>query len=825
MRKHSIQGFSGVNTAVDPKLIPDGAAQRAVNVRVEDGQVKPAYGYKNLEASQASAVFGLGYLQGYSGSTELEEYVSAETVAGNTRFYSREYTGDTLASVVEITNGASNVNVHASEWAFASYDDDAFFINPNNTSPIYRHTVGTANSLTAVAVPTAPDPTTGPLTYSIALGGGSTPYTQLSWAGLDPTNGTEMACTGAATNTGSALTASNEISVRHTASTTGESSFEPDLSLITAGQQNWQYNDFFAITLTPETAGFEINNVRFQFTNGDGSPKVLVPDQVGPSGNVYVFGWSDKTRADFDNIDKIKVSYNVTKSNATAANNDLIVSKPFVGGIILNSGLTGSGADTQTFAYSYYYSTPAFESGLSGKLLVPAEVLRGYMPIENRNWRLGGLGVHLDLIATVSADANVDNCRFYILNEKDDTWHRLGTQSDADLSFEVRVNYVEAIRLPEYAPAPFDNAVFNSNVTNALAYKGSMVWMYGTGYQNIRYSRVGDPLRQAADTDDTEDDTRGATFTLADNAGDSPLGGIQAGDAVMIAGRYGVYAQFGDFPAQMTPPRKVSGSFGVAGKKAFCRAKTDSGIPGMAYVSRDGQVYFAFPGGFAGQETGDNVLLSDPIRDGYHSLREWLITGQPELSLTDFSTANIVYDEAQEALIVVMGKRGMILRRPGIDGTRNWEPRQWNTGSNTRTIRYIASSPKRRIRWLRSTGEFDEHEWNTATSSYIEGLLRDGGNTMPTPKWRSKRFYGPNSRLSYVKAFRDDNEDAPLLRWYCTRVPLGVDISIPAATLGARPSHDAQGSWGELEIEFHESDGAIHALELELTPCGNARDR
>jgi hypothetical protein len=271
----------------------------------------------------------------------------------------------------------------------------------------------------------------------------------------------------------------------------------------------------------------------------------------------------------------------------------------------------------------------------------------------------------------------------------------------------------------------------------------------------------------------------------------------------MIAGKYGVYAQFGDFPAQMTPPRKVSGSFGVAGKRAFCRAKTDSGIPGMAYVSRDGQVYFALPGGFAGQETGDNVLLTDPIRDGYHSLKEWLLQGQPELSLTDYSTASIFYDESQEALWVVMGKRALVLRRPGIDGTRNWEPYQYNTGTNTATIRYVANSTKRRIRWMRSTGEMDEADWETSAREYITGLLRDGGYQMPTGKWRSKRMYGPNVRLGFVKAFRDDNDDGPLLRWYCTRVPNGVDIPIQAGALGARPPHDAQGSWGEIEIEFH----------------------
>lgn len=815
-----ITQFGGVTTAFNPKDIDANVASDALNARVEGGFLRPRWGYNNLASAQAgfTAILGFDYVHGYSGTTEKEEYLSVETVSGNTYPYSRNVT---TGAATEILNSASHVSLNASEWVMTAFRASAYFINPSDTSSIWRHDIGDATSMTAVAIPTAP--ATAP-TYTVTLGGGSTPYTQLSFQGIDPTSSGEVACTGAATNTGSALNSDNTLSIRHTDSEV-ESSFEVDLFDGNAGVQDWTYNDKFAFTLYCETGSFDIDmsSIKVQLSNNEGTPKVLTPTYcnakvnpnplAGYNGRSYVveFGYDDKTRTDFDNVRYFKVSYKVRTASATVANNDLIVSKPYIGGIDMQVPPDRlPDVDGLRVGYTHYFSTPDFESGISPLLIIPNTNLRGYAPVSG----LAELGVNIELTVTVSADSNVDKFRVYIQNVSSEKFHRIVTQADSDLTYDLRISYLEAIRLTEYQPTPF---TFTS-VTSAFPYKGCMIWLYDKGESNIAWSRVGDPLRQYSQEDPDDDLNRGATFTLADNFGDKPLGGCQVGDAVMIAGKLGVHYQLGDYPAQATPPRRVSGSFGVAGKYAFCRWKTDQGVPVMAYVATNGQIYAAAPGGTSDQNTGDTVSLTDSIREGSKSLKNWLLDEQSSLSLTDFSTAQLRVDPRDDCLVVIMGRRGLKLRRPDLRGQRTWEPVSYNTGGDTVTIRYMASATKYGIRWMRSSGKVDEDEYSNASRQYVGGINRDGGNPMPQGYWKSKSYTGQNRRIQRVFVDRERMNETVRVRVHSLRRTQVYKMGENRRFAMCLP--DQQGFDHVFEVILTETDGYISRLSWDEVTTG-----
>lgn len=832
MRTKTITAFAGVNSAFNARDIRENQSSGQVNARVEDGEVAARFGFKKLADPQTgfTAIYGFDHLHGYSGSSELEEYVSFENLGASVYAY---YRNKDTGVAAEIKNGVASVALNASEWVSATFRDVAYFINPNNTPALIRHTIGTATSLDSISNPA--DPTVAPTWKIVYTTGGATSYAQFDFTGIDPSVAGEVACTGAATNTGSTLTSDGELSIRHTASTTGLSSFEVDLFDGTWGVQDFTYNDCFAFHLTwenPSLFQFDTSSVQVQISNNDGTPLVFNPTSIvrtksfiqgGVLNGVYIFVQFDaKTRSQWDNIRYFKVSYKVTKSSATASNNDLIVSKPYIGCLYATFYQKGWFYRGLDFAYTYVYDTLSLDSGLSPTVTVSDALLYGFNPFDPS---LPGLGAFVEFTMTVSGDANVDKFGLYAKGSAETEWRALGTQSDADNTYVYTIPYNELISGDAYdvdAPSPFEF----SNLTNAFAYKACMVWLYKSGYQNVRFSRVGEALKQANPTiDEDEDLNRGNTLTLADNAADIPLGGIQAGDAAMVAGAQGVYVSYGDYPAQMTPFNKVAGSSGVAGKRAFARFKSDNGVTGMVYATTDGQVKFSVPGtiGGAGDEIGNTVTISDVIRDGGASVRTFLLDEQRDLGLTDFSTAQVKVNERDDCLVVVMGKRGIKLRRADLTGVRGWEPEIYNTGSTTGTIRYLASSPKYGIRWMRSTGQMDEDEFNNAAGVYVQGVNRDGGNPMPEGYWDSKVFAGENRRILRVFLERDKPFEPGYVKVFSNRVEQKYKIAENRRFAKCRP--DQQGFEHRFRIVLPESDAKVGRLSWDEVPTGRALNR
>ena len=840
MKNRDIPLFLGTSTSVDKKNLEPFQAERELNARHEDGRLRARFGYKNLRTHQASfsAAYGLVYIQGINSSNaETEEYISFENLGAGVAAYTRNVT--TMAPTA-ITGATS---LHASDWTGFPWNDVSYFINPNHTTDLYRHVVGDATSWVAVAIPV--DPTTALTATAVFNASGATAYDVLSWAGLDPTSAGELACTGLATNTGSALNSDSTFSVRHTAgSGGGNATWAVDLDDITAADQDWQYNDAFAFTLV-EDSGLTIDpfSVKLILINEDGSPITfnLITHAVRDSANpklIRVWAYATgKTRAEWDNIGQFKLDYNVVARSGTAANNDLTVGKPFIGCCFPFSVDPTSSVElvrwqTVRFGYSQYYSTPVLESGIAGAVTFVSETSVGYNPlgggVPTQEKRLGSF-IKFGLPGA-SADSNVDNYRLYWEDvpgpggfgtpTSKPVWRRIVTQVDATTSYYLKASWPEMLAM-EAASTTGLGGFLTSPLVNAFPFKEWVVWLYDIGEANVRHSRVREAEQQANVLDQEGDFNRGANFTLADNFADTPQGGCQVGNSAVIFGKNGVYEQVQegdtDGPSAMSPCKKLPGSFGAANKFAFARWKDDQGNPGVAFVDRHGSgVYFAYPSGVGDRDAEGRVLeISTSIRG---ELRRFLLEEQGSLSLTDFSTCEVFVDDAQDALGVKMGRRIIWLRRPNtVTGQREWEFADYNCGGTTVYISRIAASPKRRVRMMRTDGKTDELEWNSADAVFVQGLNRDGGNKMPVGFWRSKAFSGQNRRVIRMFLQRDrDYEEARAKvisdrrqQWYkflankkftsCAADQQGFDIQFEIE-IPEMDGHYSKFSWDEQEL-------------------------
>lgn len=827
MKSVEISNFGGVVCGVDPRLIQIGDSQECVNVFVEDGDLIFRRGFRNIRAAQVAftANWGFEYLQGYNASNALtEEYMSFEALGGNVKPYKRDVT--TMVPT-EVTNAGAALNLNASDWKGFVFNGTGYLYNPNNTPSVFRHTLGTTNVFLPLSIPTAPATV---LTYTILYGGSSTPYVQLSWLGLDPTSAVEMACTGTATNTGSSLLADNSIAIRHTNGAPRDCTVTMDFSLMTAGVQDFDDNDCFAFPLSCKTSSFQIDpaTVGVSFINNDGSPVTLVPSSVqcnpssqvvpGAVGSSYAvrFEFYDKDRTLFDNVRKCVLSYRVLASSSTVANNDLYVGKIYIGGVTVLP-LTPPVRDPfwgMSFGYSYYWSANDFESGTGGLLFVPNQALRGSAPLS----AVAELGVHVRFTMVASADANVDQFRFYV-SDGVVGYRRAGTQSDATLTYDYKITFAEVLRLPLYTPSPFRT----TGVVGAIPYKGFVAWLCTGGYQNVLLSRVGEPERQESANDDEADLGAGNTLTLAANAGDEPLGGVDGGSALIVGGANGVYASVGNIPIDMSPFKRVPGSFGVAGKFAMARWQDDAGNPGMAYLSREAQVYFVLiDPSFNGDDGSRVIELSAAIRTGSSSIRTYLMDGQ---AITDISLARVFVDEAQDCLVVALGKKALCIRRQSlVSGNRRWEPYNYTSAATT-VMQYVAASTRRRVRFIDSAGKTHEWEWNSATNAYIEGTLRDGGSAAPAAHWVSSILVGNNVRLNYVHVYRQTLTNTPTVTGYCSRDAFaGTAKTLTTGLRYVRFGPSQSGTEHYFKLAITEGDGKYNRVKLDFLAAGDRRN-
>lgn len=836
--------MGGGFTSVNPRDITNsGNASDLLNVRIEDKSVRTRYGFRQVIAAQANfaTAFGAEYLAGYtSGLSAVEELITFERKSTDTSAKCRPYshsintsTGAVGAKTAITVSGVGTDLDAASgaSWTGKAFGSSAYFVNPNETKSVKKYTLGTVTSWQDVGIPTAPS---APLTYSV-LYGGSAGYTSLNWynggGGGTLTTG-DVTYTGIAQNNQFAVSTGGFVTIDHASgSASGPASFIIDLnSHIT--NKDWTNNDIFYFTLQGGHAGWALDpsSVGVTFTNNDGSPLTFTADRVtckplstqivgqGTTWGVRVEfrksanALSGYDKAGWDNIRKMTVSYTVLSNTLRT----LIFSPVTVGATWIPQSRNPIVPTDAIFNYSYYFSTNAYESGLcSTSLTIPYSVLDGG-GISDAAFP-NGLGVHLRLTDTTSGDANVDQNKFYMYDTAaPQKWRLLTTQADSGTTFDYKVNYDEFHGFTAYTSiVPFKS----DKCVNLCPFKGWMVWFYQGGTSSVRHSQVGNAEKQASDLDDPLTDfdppVRGATFSMPGQQ-DEPLGGIEAGDALIVPGSLGVYAQVGTAPAYMTPLKRVAGSFGCANKYAFCRWKDDSGNPGMAYVSRSGQIYFVT---VSPQFTGDVgafvSCLSTPIYTGGLSVNTFLRDGQ---SLSDLSTVRVAVDEETDSLWIMCGKRALVLRRPHpeLGEVRQWEAYEYNVAT---TFPYLAFSTKRWLKAIVSDGQIVEFERNSSTGANITGTLRDAGSAVLTPYWQSGTFVTPNCRIAHVLVERDTLTDTPALQVASTRQTSSVTCTSGKQFI--RFGALQQGRNHVFKLTLAENSDPVRRLEVHLFAAGS----
>jgi len=751
--------FLGLMTSVDAHAIPEGYAQSLLNVRIEDGKVRVRYGYGILGSSGHTAPYGLDHLVGYSGTSEVEEYIAALDIGSGVVV--AHAIDPTTFAFTEITNGVSRVTLNASGWKSIAFEDKAYLINKNNTPSVYQHTIGSATSMTAITTPVAP---TTALRFRPKYSSTSyTTYDVLNWAGLTVTNSSHMNCTGvlsataggaAGANTDATLDANGnwfKLRFYSVGVLNGmDGSFTVDLNSATTGVKDWTYNDIFAFVMDFDRQDMEEGSLNVSFFNNDGSPveiagtdiQVVKVSETGPPSFRQVWHvrveFKNKTRTDWDNIRKIKVAFRLVSGEGYDPS--YVMVSQFTVGCVDGSHYPASVQDNLQFTYSYRINASGLESDRIGKfvgtvsypVIVPNTVLAG----KQLGFKTEPLGAWIEFTTAASGEGSVDEVRLY--GKEQNSWHLVSTQSDATLTQLYRMTIEE---LRELSTALNSGSNFSS-IKGATPFKGWMVWLRAGGRENILHSRIGEALRLRSDSDEVDDPNRGATFSLADNYGDEPEVAFQAGDALIIFGKYGVYAQTGSKPSEMSPCRKIPGSFGIANAWAACRWRDEDGNPGVAFVSRNLEgVYFV------------QVDQSFDGDQGYR-LKELSADIRPTVKVVVAqSTVRLIADEALDALWMVDAGEALVLRRPSIvNGHRSWEYYAYEAD----TFSYVCSSSKRGKQAITADCQLVQLETNESGTGYVRdaSTAPSGGSRLPLSSsgsygsyWQSKDYVGPNRRV------------------------------------------------------------------------------
>lgn len=832
MKTLEIKSFGGAFTSVDPReIVASNSASDLLNVRVENKALSPRYGYQTIHSAQSSfsTAYGLEYVSGYVASTlaATEEYVSFEKLAGNCRPFSRNVS---TGNVTAITVSGSGTDLDNSPWTGKAFGSSAYFVNPNETKSVKKYTLGTTNSWKDLAAPTSP---ATKLSYSVQYGG-SAGYTTTAFTGV--LTG-DVTYTGIGVNTYFAVNADGSIKIGTDSSKSqGAMSTTIDVKPHGAGNQDYTNNDVFYFTIQGATALWTLDPTSVQVSFVNDSAATLIPTittcrlvSAGQGGSGPVWGvrveFEKSTggvvgydRTVFSTVRKYVISLNVVNN----AQNFFTVSPITRGGIWYSSSHIAALPKDLLLQYTYYYSTNTFESGFSvASLQIPFAVLQGFVP----NSQFLGLGVRIRVTFTASGDGNVDNYRFYSYDTLTDTWRLVVTQTTGTgTTYDFLMNYDEFHLLPAYISiTPFKT----DKCVNLCPFKSWMVWFYQGGTSSVRHSRVGNAEKQASvAVDGTDPDPqdnpltdignlRGASFSLP-GQGDEPLGGVEAGDTLLIPGSFGVYAQVGTAPSLMTPPKRIAGSFGCANKFAFTRWHDDNGNPSMAYVTVDGQIRQALVSPqFTGDVGGYDTPLSTPIYSGGMAVMTFLRDGQ---SLSDLSTLRMGVDQFTDSLWIVMGKRALALRRPHPEtGTaRQWEAYDY---TNAITFPYIAFSTKRWLKALTSAGKFVEFERSSSTGLNLIGTLRDDGVAIGDVHWQSGTYVTPNSRIDNVMVERDTISNTPTVQVSSTRQTFSKII--PNGLLWTRFPFTQQGRNHVFKITLGENFDPIRRIEVHIKAAGS----
>jgi hypothetical protein len=804
--KVNVSRFGGIQTSVDKVGTPPNVATEGKNYLCLDGSLKPRYGFRKLADPPANfdGMKGFTFVSGYDTSNvEQEEYLCFEKRTGVATL--KPYRLETATwTRTEITNAGAALTLTNSEWYAICCKGIAYCFN--DTDGIYKHTVGTTNTFQPLVMPVAPTakPTWGAVN---AVG--------ITMVGIDPTNAAEVAVTGLASNTNSSFS-DPLVNIRHSTGI-GAATVTFILAGTTAGKFDWYYNDAFSFTMVPRYStalDFDPNSIAVTLENDAGTPitiegTVYTKRNAGSTMTQVLVWWDkNKVRADWGDgsgtgkTAKIKISYNVSK-NSTSGTGTASSEIEFWFGIGASrvgwkrTLPLGSTTQVLQIAYSYYNSTADLESDLSPISDIP---YRDLLLPDPDNVEFNEVGAKMNLGFPASSDAAVDKVRIYV-KDVNNKWRRVDTVNDTSSPYPYFIAYADILNLLY----TYDARAFETTrkIVCATEFRGSVVWGYKGGYQNIKYSRTDGAEGQASPYDELDDDARGATYHLSENFDDEPLSLFGIGDCLLALGQKGAYWQTGDKPSNMSPMARIPGSRGAAGRRAA--AKWPHGV---AYLTSSGDIR-SVSGGIGGF-TDEEVSVS--LR-GFVKLYLGNETG------VALSMVNAFYDERTDALWFTNGTRAVVLRRENVaDQKRHWHPQEYFS-----TILYGTANAEKGIVCMRSSGQVDEFDWNSTTGAYIEGVNRDAGSPMPVGNWvgGSIRTSEGRTRLGSLEA---DYDGIAVFHVHSDRQVSGP-LVLDSGRRHTRCDAFQQGWNHYVEVAVDENLGELRGFNIEVVPMSAGVNR
>lgn len=777
----AVRAFGGIVSAIDRRLVPDGAAFDSLNVVTVNGRAAHRPGWEQVGAAP-SGFTGTAHtvwpLKGSTSSSSLDEFFTVVNRGSGYRPWSVD---PATGAYTEIKEQTVSVALTGGEWQAIVFDGVAYCFLPGGD--VYKHDVGDDDDFELVDA-ARPDDLYGTLAILFSA-------TETSGAKVD---GTAIAWTGA---TGSTVVADAP------ASTGSVSVVSGWLQFATTG---WSSGSAVKWTFTFPGGVADLsaqNSVRFtvrwpsgnneysipagypvvKLVNADGSPVTQTLTVTTATKSLVGSYWNILVEAEFeagfdpalwDNTAKMEL----TLWGENSAGNDIMEVSQLVP---MSGGALTPSADVVRCRFGIVSYDGSRD--VEGENVLPG----GWMRLDPaQRWYADNEDTFLGNVPQVqvphSAEAQVTATRVYIQFESDGLWRLVETVAEPTGTLDVDMPYSILAALPTRV-----NLAANplGEVVCACSYRGWTVWGKARGTSNLLHSAVGNPTKLARSSDDTEDVSRGANWTLADDNSDEPLWMGQAGRALVILGRLAAYVQTGDFPSTMSPSARLAQSKGLYGRHAACRFRDQVGNPGIAYVAKDMRVYFLTatqvdPDGEYGFKVEE---MGAQVRD---EVKTFLGSG----SAPDAERLFMFADEYTDSLWVCYGAKALRLStRSLVDGQRHYGKHTF-THSGGASWRGFCSHPDHGVRAIRSTGAIDTI-WRDVDGVEITGTTMDNGAAPPAAYWQSGLFTSEDRRS--VQTVRVERTTTTAIGCVVESDRANDTLTVPASTDHARVAWNVMG--------------------------------
>jgi hypothetical protein len=681
------------------------------NLRLQGYDYWMRYGYTTIQAKQTNfvenGIYGLGWAQGVSQTsaetspTAKEEFITIENVGSPAviRPYLRNAT--TLAPTQIGTN-----TLVSGKWNFASYNNYVYAINPGadkfvTPSPtVYKHLIGETtgtNAWVSVQDSTYSAPPSDPVLLV-----NSFPNYENSQRGFLVTdtvtfNGANLILAGTETYT---IAANKDMQIGGT-SYNGGTFFNATITVdFTATPEDWTNYGYVGISIR----GIWVRDFKQFFT-----PQIKIAGVWTDVEFKYYFGEQDQVAgydrlfatlrikgvAGINAVQGFRFSINSGGTNY-ASGHALTVEKLYIGGNFLEAKASSSriwfpnGSTSPSTAGGYNtgikygvrftHSTGTPVPSNADIETITAQQAQGtyiYPSYFSSEFSIGGV-ISLSVLPTNTATYN----KIQFLRQMEDgvTWKLLSEQNNTgtnlvtfvDTKEEHELTSLTTVTVTANTTPPSPPTFRTAGIVGAFPYKQSMVWLVNQTYQNLQFSRVGDPLELFDSTRsyNSQDNTIPAQYTLADDQADVPVWGTQAGVSAFIIGKNAAYAMSGDYPSGMSPSRQIPGSRGIVGYYAGTRFRASTGDWGCAYADPDLNIWVvsSVPA-FVEDTSAKPQEISLPIRG---KIKDYLYTQQKlAIANLDIADTKLEFQEETSSLWVMLGKRCAVFRQDMVGN--GWE--------------------------------------------------------------------------------------------------------------------------------------------------------